>query len=63
MKERRGTLLWLIRTAGREKWDIAALLLLQALLGGSGVLFALFLRDLIDRAVAGERILVRPPRL
>ena len=55
MRERRGTLLWLSRTAGREKWDIVALLLLQALLGGSGVLYALFLRGLIDQAVARDR--------
>ena len=55
MKERRSTLLWLSRTAGPNKWDIAALLLLQAVLGGSGVLYALFLRGLIDSAVAGER--------
>ncbi len=46
---------WLYAVPGRKKWYIAALTLLQALLGGSGVLFALFLRGVVDAAVGGNK--------
>lgn len=48
------TLRWLWRVPGRKKWMIAALTLVQALLGGIGVYYALLLRDVVDAAVAGE---------
>ena len=42
---------WLFTVPGNRKWYIAALTLVQALLGGSGVLYALFLRGAVDAAV------------
>ncbi len=48
------TLRWLWSVSGRKKLYIAALSLLQMLLGGSGVLYALLLRNIVDCAVAGE---------
>lgn len=42
---------WLYTVPGRKKWYIVALTLVQALLGGSGVLYALFLRGVVDAAV------------
>lgn len=46
---------WLIEVPGGKKWYIAGLTLLQALLGGSGVLYALLLRSVVDTAVARDR--------
>jgi ATP-binding cassette subfamily B protein len=54
MKKQQNALRWLNAAAGRDKAYIAALALSQALLGGSGVLFAVLLRGLIDAAVAGD---------
>lgn len=42
---------WIYTVPGRKKWYIVALTLLQALLGGSGVLYALLLRGVVDAAV------------
>ena len=55
MKKNSNTLRWLSRTAGKDKLYVAVLMLLQVFLGGSGVLYALLLRSLIDEAVAGSR--------
>ncbi len=52
---RRNTLKWLSDSIGKRKINIILLSLLQALLGGSGVLYALLLRDGIDSAVRGDR--------
>ncbi len=49
-----GTLRWLWDISGRRKWYIAALAVLQMALGGSGVLYALLLRGIVDSAVAGD---------
>ena len=46
---------WLYTVPGRKKWYIVALTLLQALIGGSGVLYALLLRGVVDAAVAGDK--------
>jgi ATP-binding cassette subfamily B protein len=45
---------WLFRVPGRKKWYIAWLILVQALHGASGVLYALLLRGVVDAAVAGD---------
>ncbi len=45
---------WLLRVPGRKKWYIAWLILVQALHGASGVLYALLLRGVVDAAVAGD---------
>ncbi len=55
MKKRQTALRWLSATAGKDKKYIAVLALSQAALGGSGVLFAVLLRGLIDAAVAGNQ--------
>lgn len=55
MKERKSTLRWLSAISGRNRVWVAALTLVQACLGGAGVLYAFLLRDLIDEAVAGNR--------
>ena len=43
---------WLLQVPGDKKWYIVGLLLAQAVLGGSSVLYALFLRGIVDAAVA-----------
>lgn len=45
---------WLYTVPGRKKWYIVWLTLVQALLGGSGVLYALLLRRIVDGATAGD---------
>ena len=45
---------WLFRVSGKEKWNIVFLVLVQAFLGISGVIFAWFLRGAVDHAVAGN---------
>ena len=41
---------WLYTVPGKKKWYIVALTLVQAVLGGSGVLYALLLRGTVDAA-------------
>lgn len=50
----KSTLLWLSRAAGKEKLCILLLLAEQILLGGSSVLYAVFLQKLVDEAAAGN---------
>lgn len=50
----KGTLRWISRIAGRKKIYIVILLMLQIILGISGVVYAILLRSGIDRAVAGD---------
>lgn len=52
MKESAGK--WLYRVPGGKKWYIVGLTLAQALHGGSGVLFALLLRGIVDAAVSKD---------
>ena len=49
-----GTLSWLWKVPGRKKGWILALIIVQALHGASGVLYALFLRNAVDAATRGE---------
>ncbi|MBP3729651.1 MAG: ABC transporter ATP-binding protein [Lachnospiraceae bacterium] len=51
----KNTLAWLYRVPGRKRGYVLILALLEALQGGSGVLYALFLREMVDGAVRGER--------
>lgn len=53
--EKNNTIKWLYAVPGKKKRYIAALMLVQSLNGGSGVLYALFLRNLVDFATAGNR--------
>lgn len=53
--ENKATLRWLWRVAGKGKWNIALLMLIQAILGLSSVVSAWILRDVIDYAVAGDQ--------
>lgn len=46
---------WLYSVTGRKKWIILMLMIVQAVLGASGVLYALLLRNIVDRAVSGDR--------
>ncbi len=45
---------WLWRVTGRKKLTLLLLTIAQALDGGSGVLYALFLRDIVDSAAGGD---------
>ena len=45
---------WLWRTTGRKKGYILTLIILQAASGGIGVIYALFLRAIVDSAVAKD---------
>lgn len=46
---------WLYSVTGKKKWNILWLMIVQALHGGSGVLYALLLRNIVDSAVDGDR--------
>ena len=46
---------WLFRVTGRKKWNILWLMIVNALHGASGVLYALLLRNIVDNAVEGDR--------
>ncbi|HRR77986.1 MAG TPA: ABC transporter ATP-binding protein [Ruminococcus sp.] len=46
---------WLFSVTGRKKWSIFLLVIIQALHGASGVLYALLLRNIVDNAVDGDR--------
>lgn len=45
---------WLYTVPGKKKNLILALTVVQALNGASGVLYALFLRGIVDSAAAGD---------
>ena len=55
MKGSGKTLRWLSQSAGRYQVHIGLMLLLQALLGGAGVLTALAMRRLVDSAVGRDQ--------
>ncbi|MBR1750571.1 MAG: ABC transporter ATP-binding protein, partial [Ruminococcus sp.] len=46
---------WIYAVPKRKKLYILALMLVQALNGASGVLYALFLRNIVDSAAAHDR--------
>ena len=46
---------WLYNVIGRRKWLIVLLLLIQSLIGGSSVVYALLLKRIIDNAVSGNK--------
>ncbi|WP_295085974.1 ABC transporter ATP-binding protein [Ruminococcus sp.] len=46
---------WLYTVTGSRKWNILWLMIVNALLGGSGVLYALLLRNIVDNAVDGNK--------
>lgn len=46
---------WISKTLGKRKWMIALLSVLQSVLAVSGIIFALLMRQVIDRAVDGHR--------
>ena len=46
---------WLYTVTGSKKWNILWLMIVNALLGGSGVLYALLLRNIVDNAVDGNK--------
>ena len=50
-----GTLHWLYAVPGRKKLYILTLMVVQACHGVSGVLYALLLRGIVDKAVGGDR--------
>ena len=52
---KRNALKWLCDVTGRKKWGIAGLIALNAIHGASGVLYALFLRNIVDCAAGGDR--------
>lgn len=47
-----GVLYWIYNTIKREKYYVMILILVQAVLGSSGVFYAMILRNVIDMAVA-----------
>ena len=46
---------WLYSVTGKKKWNMLWLMIVNALHGGSGVLYALLLRNIVDSAVDGNR--------
>ena len=53
-KVKKGTVRWLYDVPSGKKWYIAFLLLVKALHGASGVLYALLLRGIVDAATEGR---------
>ena len=53
--EKNKTLNWLWRITGRQKIWVALLMILQGIYGGSGVLYALLLRNIVDSATAHNK--------
>ena len=51
---KQGAIKWLWQVTGKKKYYVAVLILFQALLGASGVMYALLLRNIVDSAVNGE---------
>lgn len=49
------TVKWLFSVTGRKKWNIFWLMVVNALYGASGVLYALLLRNIVDSAVDGSK--------
>ena len=49
------TLSWIYKVSGRKKGYVVALSIVQTISGLSGVVYALFLRYIIDSAVAGDK--------
>ena len=49
------TIKWLWRITGKQKLYVAMLMILHGLYGGSGVLYALLLRNVVDSAVNGDK--------
>ena len=49
------TLRWLYAIPGRKKLYILMLMFVQALNGASGVVYAVFLRNIVDSATEGEK--------
>ncbi len=49
------TLRWLCRILQRDLWWVGLLILIQALQGGAGIVFALFLGNVVDAAAAHDR--------
>ena len=53
--ERNNAIKWLYAVPKKKKLYILTLMLVQALLGGSGVLYALLLRNIVDNATAHDK--------
>ena len=51
---RTSPLRWVWRVSAGTRWEVLWLLVLNVLSGGSGVALAWALRNMIDRAVAGD---------
>ncbi len=49
------TVLWLLKNTGKYRWYIVCLVLLQMVLSGSAVCYALAMKSMIDSVVAGNR--------
>jgi len=49
------TVLWLLKNTGRYRWNMVGLVLLQMVLSGSAVCYALAMKNMIDSAVTGNR--------
>ena len=51
----KNTVGWLMKTAGKKKYSILLLVVIQTIHGASGVLYALFLRSIVHCAVAKDQ--------
>ena len=50
-KKNKNTIKWLYDIPGKKRYYILILIIVQAIHGGSGVLYALLLRNIVDCAV------------
>ena len=54
-KKNRNALKWIIHVPGRSRIYVVLLMFLQTIYGGTGVFYALFMKDIVDEAVAGNK--------
>ena len=54
-KSNKGAIRWIYAVPGRSRLYVALLCVLQTIYGGTGVFYALFMKDIVDSAVQGDK--------
>ena len=54
-KKNRNALKWILHVPGRSRIYVVLLMVIQTIYGGTGVFYALFMKDIVDEAVAGNK--------
>ncbi|SCW53734.1 ABC-type multidrug transport system, ATPase and permease component [Ruminococcaceae bacterium YRB3002] len=51
----KGAIKWIAAVPGKSNWLVVVLMALQSVYGSTGIFYALFMRDIVDNAVAGDK--------